>query len=285
MQHGAALVCKSVCVCVCLKCTMLFILHNAHKISQEIMHVAFVHWRMFTFSSMPAFACAWMCVSPTVCVSPIVCVYVCVCAQVTLKLPDQMCRSLDCAEWWVAPSLTLQTLNNAHRSLQLMSSLYREPTVRALPTVSIMSSIAGERSVLGLRWRRTKELDAKCKSASGTWGGSSFCLCHKAEIDSFPGSGWSTFRKAEAARLFFSSAQQTEIYRLCQSASCVCVGIERRKTKNILNPEICWVHKYIPSLLCITAQGLRWVMCVNIASSLYWKALPLLPPEGQHKQI
>lgn len=73
---------------------------------------------------------------------------------------------------------------------------------------------------------------------------------------------------------FFSSAQQTQIYRLCQSAFCVCAGIERRKTKIILNPEICWVDKYILSLLCITAQGLRWVMCFNIASSLYWKALP-----------
>lgn len=275
MQHGAVLVCKSVCVSKLYKAV-----YPTQCTQDQPGHYA---CSLCSLTDVYVFFNASISMCMNVCESK--CVFVCVCAQVTLKLPDQMCRSLDCAEWWVAPSLTLQTLNNAHRSLQLMSSLYKEPTLRALPTVSIRSSIAGEWSVLGLRWRRTKELDAKCKSASGTWGGSSFCLCHKAETDSFPGSGWSTFRKAEAARLFFSSAQQTQIYRfMCQSAFCVCVGIERRKTKIILNQEIRRVDKYILSLLCVTAQGQRWVMCFNIASSLYWKALPL-PPEGQLKQI
>ncbi len=110
-------------------------------------------------------------------------VCVCACVQVTLTLPDQMCRSLDCREWWVAPSLTLQTWNNAHRSLQLMSSLYREHTERAstLPTVSIRASISGEQSFLCSCWRRTKELDTKCKSASSTWGGSSLFVSQGGE--------------------------------------------------------------------------------------------------------
>ena len=108
------------------------------------------------------------------------CVCVCVGVQVTLKLPHQMCRSLDCVEWWVAPSLTLQTCNKAHRSLQLMSSRYREHAARAssLPTVSIKASISGEQSFLCSCWHRTKELDTKCKSASSTWGGSSLLVSH-----------------------------------------------------------------------------------------------------------
>lgn len=131
--------------------------------------VPFVHWWMFRFVSMPTFACARACL----------CVYV----QVTLKLPDQMCKSLDCAEWWVAPSLTLQTWNNAHRSLQLMSSLYSEHIERAssLPTVSIKASISGEQSFLCSCWRRTKKLDTKCKSASSTWGGSSLFVSQGGE--------------------------------------------------------------------------------------------------------
>lgn len=74
------------------------------------------------------FLCTGECLCLLLCQHLYVHVCVCVCEQVTLTLPDQMCRSLDCAEWWVAPSLTLQTWNNAHRSLQLMSSLYREHT-------------------------------------------------------------------------------------------------------------------------------------------------------------
>lgn len=64
-----------------------------------------------------------------------------------------------------APSLTLQTLNNVHRSLQLMSPPHRAHGVRALPAVSIRSSVSGEQSFLCLGWHRTKDLDTKCKSA------------------------------------------------------------------------------------------------------------------------
>lgn len=116
-------------------------------------------------------------------------VYVCqhlhvhVFVQVTLKLLDQMCRSLYCGECWVAPSLTLQTWNNAHRSLHLMSSLYREHIERAstLPTVSIRASISGEQSFLCLCWHWTKELDTKCKSALSTWGGFSLFVSQGGE--------------------------------------------------------------------------------------------------------
>lgn len=129
--------------------------------------IVVVLWWMFMFASVPTFASALR-------------VRMHVCVQVTLKLPDQMCRSLDCAEWWVAPSLTLQTCNKAHRSLQLMSSLYREHAASAssLPTVSIKASISGEQSFLCLRWHQTKELDTKCKSALSTWGGSSLFVSH-----------------------------------------------------------------------------------------------------------
>lgn len=61
---------------------------NECMISQEIMCFRvsgyFVRCCMFVLIFMPTFTCA--------------CVYFRECVQVTLKLPDQMCRSLDCVE-------------------------------------------------------------------------------------------------------------------------------------------------------------------------------------------
>lgn len=89
-----------------------------------------------------------------------------------------------------ALSLTLQTLNNAHRSLRLMSPLLREHGVRALPAVSIRASVSWEQSFLCLRWHRTRELDTKCKSALSSWRWlqSDFVTRCKEESDSFSAS-------------------------------------------------------------------------------------------------
>lgn len=150
--------------------------------SQEILH----------FGRTPF----WALVNVYVCNCARICMCVfSVCMRVTMKLPDQMCRSLGCAEWRVAPSLTLQTLNNAHRFLQLMSSLYRAHTVRALLTVSIRASISGEQIFLWVCWHQTKDLiqNANQHRVPELV---PVCSCHKLESDSFSGSGWSTFKSA-----------------------------------------------------------------------------------------
>lgn len=90
-----------------------------------------------------------------------------------------------------ALSLTLQTLNNAHRSLWLMSPLHREHSARTLPVVSIRASVSGEQSFLCPCWHQTRELDTKCKSAlsSRRWLQSVCVTRWKVESDSFCGSG------------------------------------------------------------------------------------------------
>lgn len=93
--------------------------------------------------------------------------------------------------------LTLQTSNNVHRSLRLMSSPHRAHGVRALPAVSIRSSVSGEQSFLCLRWHRTRELDTKCKSALSSlrW---LQCVCvTRWWCDSFRGSGCRMWERGE----------------------------------------------------------------------------------------
>lgn len=96
-----------------------------------------------------------------------------------------------------ALSLTLQTLNNVHRSLRLMSPPYRAHGGRALPAVSIRSSVSGEQSFLCLRWHRTRELDTKCKSALSSlrW---LQCVCvTRWWCDSFRASGCRMWERGE----------------------------------------------------------------------------------------
>lgn len=72
-----------------------------------------------------------------------------------------------------ALSLTLQTLNNAHRSLRLMSPLHREHRVRALPVDSIRASYLGSRAFYARAGTRPENLIQNANQHWAPGGGSS----------------------------------------------------------------------------------------------------------------